>query len=190
MAIHNVLIKCRTASMNIDSLNRTAVCEEDIDNGCVFALKSYSETEGEGMVWKAEKATANEKGLWIATSPEVINTRVFDGDVDSKVAPLDYRGIVNDPRAFTNHAGSMIDATYLSVGDIYEMTCSGTDFDPDGSSHTHLVPDYGTSFKLKGAASAGTGTALRMIGKSYLHIGNAALVKIPVPTYKFVVEAN
>ena len=186
MALSNVVIKSRTASLNIDAYNRTAVCDESIDNGCVFALKEYSKTEGEDIVWKAAKATSNEKGLWMATSPEVVITRVMEGE--GSVPSLDYKGIVNDPRAFTNLAGMMIDATYMAVGDIFEMTCAGLTF--TGETDTYLVPDYDVSYKLKGATSAGTGTALRKVGTSFLHIGNGAIVKAPVTTYKFVVEAN
>ena len=192
MALHNIVIKSRTASLNVDSLNRTAVCEETIDNGCVFALNSYSEVEGEGMVWKAEKATADQVHLWMATSPEVVITRVMEGE--GSVPSLDYKGIVDDPRAFTNLACLMIDATYLSINDIIEMTCAGLK-KSDGrnaydGTEKYLVPDYGTSFDFKGASAPGNGTALRLIGTSYLHIGNAALNKAPVKTYKFTVENN
>ena len=187
MALHNVVLKKATASLNIDSYNRTAVFTKDVDNGCVAVLNSYSTTAGEEMVWKAEQATATSKGLWMATSPEVVITRVMDGDEALGVPALDYKGIVNDPRAFYNVAGSMVDMTYLAVGDIIEMTASGLTFTP--ASDTYLVPDT-TGFKLKGASAAGTGTALRKIGTSYLHIGNGAIAKTPVTTYKFVVEAN
>ena len=184
---HNVVIKSRTASLNVDAYNRTAVFTADVDNGCVAVLNTYSDKADEGMVWKAEQATATSKGLWMATSPEVVITRVMDGDPSTGVPALDYKGIVNDPRAFYNIAGMMVDMTYLSVGDIIEMTCAGLTFNPQ--SDTYLVPDT-TGFKLKGAGAAGSGAALRKVGKSYLHIGNAAIAKTPVPTYKFVVEAN
>lgn len=187
MALHNVVIKKRTASLNIDSYNRTAVFTEDVDNGCVAVLNSYSDNPDEGIVWKAEQATADSKGLWMATSPEVTITRVFDGDEDSGVPALEYKGIVNDPRAFYNLKGHMVDMTYLAVGDIYEMTGSGITFNK--SSDTYLVPDT-TGFKLKGATAAGNGLALRKIGTSYLHIGNGAIAKTPIVTYKYVVEAN
>lgn len=175
----NVVIKKAVAALNVDSFNRTAVFTSDVDNGCVAVLNAYSENEGEGIVWKAEQATATSKGLWMATSPEVVITKVMDG--------IEYRGIVNDPRAFVNLAGKMVDMTFLHEGDIYEMTCDGLTFTP--ATDTYLVPDT-TGFKLKGATSAGTGCALRKIGTSYLHIGNGALAKTPVVTYKFVVEAN
>ena len=191
MAIHNVVIKKRTASFNVDSMNRTAVFTEDVDNGCVAVLQAYSETEGEGLVWKAEKPTATSKGLWMATSPEVVITRAFDGDEAAKVPAIDMKGVINDPRAFYNIKGYMVDMTYLNVGDIIEMTCAGIEKSSGGAydgTDTYLVPT--TGFKLKGATAAGDGMALKKIGTSKLHIGNAALVKTPVTTYKFVVEAN
>lgn len=176
---HNVVIKSAVAALNVDSFNRTAVFTADVDNGCVAVLNAYSDKADEGMVWKAEQATATSKGLWMATSPEVVITKVMDG--------IEYRGIVNDPRAFVNVAGHMVDMTYLYVGDIIEMTCEGLTFTP--ASDTYLVPDT-TGFKLKGATAAGDGAALKKIGTSILHIGNGALAKTPVVTYKFVVEAN
>lgn len=175
----NVVIKKAVAALNVDSFNRTAVFTSDVDNGCVAVLNAYSENEGEGIVWKAEQATATSKGLWMATSPEVVITKVMDG--------IEYRGIVNDPRAFVNLAGKMVDMTFLYEGDIIEMTCDGLTFTP--ATDTYLVPDT-TGFKLKGATAAGDGAALKKIGTSILHIGNGALTKTPVVTYKFVVEAN
>lgn len=178
--VHNVIIKGRYAGYNVDSYNRTAVCTVDVDNGCVFALKSYSENEGEGIVWKAEQAAANSKGLWMATSPEVVSTEVMDGVV--------IRGLVSDPRAFTNVADSMIDCIKLVPGDIIEMTGEGI-ADIEKAATTYLVPDV-ANFKLKAAAAAGNGLALRKIGTSKLHIADGAIAKKAVTTYKFEVEQN
>ena len=192
MATHNAVIKKRTASFNVDSLNRTAVFTEDVDNGCVAVLKAYSETSGEGIVWKAEKPTASSKGLWMATSPEVVITRALDADEAAGMPAIDMKGVINDPRAFYNIKGYMVDMTYLNVGDIIEMTCAGIQKSSGGAydgTDAYLVADT-ANFKLKGSATAGTGMALRKIGTSKLHIGNAALVKNGVTTYKFVVEAN
>ena len=192
MAIHNVVIKKRTASFNVDSLNRTAVFTEDVDNGCVAVLKAYSGIPGEEMVWKAEKPTASSKGLWMATSPEVVITRALDADGATGMPAIDMKGVINDPRAFYNIKGYMVDMTYLNVGDIIEMTCAGIQKSSGGAydgTDAYLVADT-ANFKLKGSATAGSGMALRKIGTSKLHIGNAALVKNGVTTYKFVVEAN
>ena len=193
MATHNVVIKKRTASFNVDSLNRTAVFTEDVDNGCVAVLEAYSATSDEGIVWTAKQATTTDKGLWMATSPEVVITRALDADEAAGMPAIDMKGVINDPRAFYNVKGYMVDMTYLNVGDIIEMTCAGIEKSSgnnaayDGTDD-YLVPTAG--FKLKGSATAGSGMALRKIGTSKLHIGNAALVKNGVTTYKFVVEAN
>ena len=192
MAIHNVVIKKRTASFNVDSLNRTAVFTEDVDNGCVAVLKAYSGIPGEEMVWKAEKPTASSKGLWMATSPEVVITRALDADGATGMPAIDMKGVINDPRAFYNIKGYMVDMTYLNVGDIIEMTCAGIQKSSGGAydgTDAYLVADT-ANFKLKGSTAPGSGMALRKIGTSKLHIGNAALVKNGVTTYKFVVEAN
>lgn len=174
----NVVIKKQYAAYNVDAYNRTAVCTADIDNGCVFKLKSYSTDAAEGIVWKAEQAAATDTGLWMATSPEIVTTKVMDG--------AEIRGLVSDPRAFTNIKGAMIDAIKLVPGDVIEMTGDGiTGID----TAAYLVPDT-TGFKLKAATAVGTGLSLRKIGTSTLHIGNASLVKTPVKTYKFEVEVN
>lgn len=188
MALHNVVIKSATASYMVDSFGRTAVFDTDVDNGCVAVLNTYSEREDESMVWKAEQATATSKGLWMATSPEVVITRAFDGDEANGVPALDFRGIINDVRAFYNPKGMMVDMILLQKGDIIEMTGAGiTGIEED--SNTYLVPDT-TGYKLKASTSAGTGLALRKTAKSKLHIGNGSLVKVPVTTYKFTVEEN
>ena len=177
MALHNVVIKTRVAAMNIDSYNRTAVCTSDIDNGSVFKLVKKSTTVGEKDVWVAEQAAATDKGLWIATSPEVVITKVGD---------LEMKNIVVDPRYFTNNAGRMIDATYLSVGDeieIYSETIANID------TNNYLVP-AASGFALESSASAGTGLTLKKIGTNILHVGQASIGKQPLTTYRYVVEIN
>ena len=180
MALHNVVIKKQYAAYNVDAYNRTAVCESDIDNGCVFKLVNYSENPSEGIVWKAEQAAATDKGLWMATSPEIVNTTAMDGVV--------FRGLTNDPRAFVNVAGSMIDCIRLMPGDIIEMTGEGIDGIEEGT-NTYLVP-AASDFKLAVATAAGTGLSLRKLGTSRLHIGSAQIAKPIVTTYKYEVEIN
>lgn len=175
----NVVIKTMVQAYNIDAYNRTAVCEEDIENGSVFELKEYSTDPSEGMVWKATAPTAaTAKGLWMATSPEVVVTKGYDGAV--------YKGLTPDPRAFVNVAGRMIDATFLAVGDIIEMTAEGI---TGADTNDYLVPTA-NGFKLSSAAAAGTGLTLRKVGTSRLHIGQGSIAKSAPITYKYVVEIN
>lgn len=184
----NVVQKKQVAAFNVDSYNRMAVCEETIENGCVFKLENYSDNPGEGIVWKAEApTTANDAGLWMATSPEVPIVSVSSGATGPN-APEDlvFAGIVKDPRFFVNNAGRMIDCIFLKEGDILEMTC---DTIADVDTNEYLVPTAG-QFKLTATAAAGTGLSLRKLGTSILHIGSAGMVKGFPVTYKYVVESN
>lgn len=175
---NNVVIKSRVAAYNVDALNRTAVCEADIENGCVFKLTSYSTTDGEGMVWKAEQAAATDTGLWMATSPEVVVIKDAMG--------VEYKGLSVDPRAFINNAGKMIDATKLQEGDIIEMTAANIN---NADTMDYLVPDT-ADFKLTGSATAGDGFCLHKIGTSQLHIGGAMIADSHPVTYKYEVIKN
>lgn len=175
---NNVLIKTRTASKDIDALNRTAVCASAINNGSVFKLDSYSVTEGEKFVWTATQAAATDTGLWMASSPEVVITNVMTG--------VDLKGVVVDPRAFTNLAGKMIDCFKPQAGDIIELysetiTNIGT--------KNYLVPSA-TGFALETADVAGTGLTLKKVGTGVLHIGQPSIAKSVYTTYKYVVEIN
>lgn len=175
---NNVVIKSRVAAYNVDAYNRTAVCAEDIENGCVFKLTKYSVNEDESMVWQAEQASATDTGLWMATSPEVVIIRDGMG--------VEYKGLNVDPRAFVNYAGNMIDATKLIPGDIIEMTCANI---TNADTMEYLVPDT-ANFKLTGSATAGTGLCLHKIGTSILHIGSSMMQDSHPVTYKYVVENN
>jgi hypothetical protein len=172
----NVVIKRRVAAHNIDALNRTFVATEDLENGSIFTLTERSTTDGEDEVWKVAKPTATSLGVWMAKSSEVTITTVGEGDY-----ALQMKGIVEDPRMFTNVKGLVGDCFKPQVGDMIEMTL-GDDTDK------YLVADV--AYKLKVASAAGDGFAMHQVGTSILHIGSAKLVKTPVKTYIYEVVAN
>lgn len=172
----NVVIKRRVAAHNIDALNRTFVATEDLENGSIFTLTERSTTDGEDEVWKVAKPTATSLGVWMAKSSEVTITTVGEGDY-----ALQMKGIVEDPRMFTNVKGLVGDCFKPQVGDMIEMTL-GDDTDK------YLVADV--AYKLKVASTAGDGFAMHQVGTSILHIGSAKLVKTPVKTYIYEVVAN
>lgn len=176
----NVVIKRRVAAHNIDALNRTFVATEDLENGSIFTLTERSTTDGEDEVWKVAKPTATSLGVWMAKSSEVTITTVGEGDY-----ALQMKGIVEDPRMFTNVKGLVGDCFKPQVGDIIEMTL-GDD------TKKYLVPsaEPNTSYKLKAANEPGSGFAMHQVGTSVLHIGSAKLVKTPVKTYIYEVVAN
>ena len=173
----NVVIKRRVAAHNIDALNRAVVATEDLENGSVFTLEERSKVEGEDEVWKAVEPTGAIKGLWMAKSSEVTITTIGEGDY-----ALQMKGIVEDPRMFTNVKGLVFDAFKPQVGDIIEMTL-GDD------TKKYLVPQT-SSFTLTTNATAGDGFAMHQVGTGILHIGSAKLVKTPVKTYIYEVVAN
>lgn len=176
----NVVIKRRVAAHNIDSLNRSFVATEDLENGSVFTLSERSDVDGENEVWKAVAPTADtDTGVWMAKSSEVIITTVSDG-TDTNV--LQMKGIVEDPRMFTNVKGMVGDCFKPQVGDIIEMTL-GSDTDK------YLVIDA-SKYVLKTASAATTGFSMHQVGTSVLHIGSASLVKTPVKTYIYEVVVN
>lgn len=172
----NVVIKRRVAAHNIDALNRVFVATEDLENGSIFTLTERSTTDGEEEVWKVAKPTATSLGVWMAKSSEVTITTVGEGDY-----ALQMKGIVEDPRMFTNVKGLVGDCFKPQVGDMIEMTL-GDDTDK------YLVAD--AAYKLKVSATAGDGFAMHQVGTNILHIGSAKLVKTPVKTYIYEVVAN
>ena len=173
----NVVIKRRVAAHNIDALNRTFVATEDLENGSIFTLTERSTTDGEDEVWKVATPTADSLGVWMAKSSEVTITTVGEGDY-----ALQMKGIVEDPRMFTNVKGIVGDCFKPQVGDIIEMTL-GDD------TQKYLVAD--AAYKLKAAADKPSkGFAMHQVGNSILHIGSAKLVKTPVKNYIYEVEDN
>lgn len=175
--MNNVVIKSQVQAFNVDAYNRTAVATVDLENGSVFALNSYSTNDGEEMVWKVSAPAANGVGLWMATSPEVVITKLANGE--------EFKGLTPDPRAFINYAGKMIDATKLCAGDIIEMTCANIE---NVAAKDYLVANG--AYALEAADAAGAGFAMKKIGTSRLHIGQGGIAPAVVPTYKFEVVNN
>ena len=170
----NVFIKRQCRAFNVDALNRTVKCEQDIDNGSVFALNSRSDVDGESMVWVATAPTANtDAGLWFAASPEVVITKDAAGNV--------FKGLSADPRAFVNVADRAIDAIRVCEGDLVEMTGEGIT-GIETTANIYLVPTA-SSFVLTATSTAGIGLCLKKVGTNTLKIGTGSIVKEPVVTY-------
>lgn len=178
----NVVIKRRVAAHNVDALNRSVVyADADIENGSVFELLTRSTVDGEDEVWKATAAAtaSTAMGLWMAKASEVVLTTVTNG-TDS----LEFKGIVEDPRYFTNVKGRVFSAFKPQAGDIIEMTL-GQD-----SSGDYLIPQDGQMTLVASGTDNATGFAMKKIGTGILHIGSAGFVKTPVKTYIYEVVRN
>lgn len=178
----NVIIKRRVAAHNIDSLNRSVVyADADVENGSVFELLTRSTVDGENEVWKATAVTTatTAMGLWMAKSSEIVSTTATNGK-----ETLEFKGIVEDPRYFTNVKGRVFSAFKPQAGDIIEMTL-GQD-----SAGEYLIPqDSSMTLKASGTDNEG-GFAMKKVGTGILHIGSAGFVKTPVKTYIYEVVRN
>lgn len=176
----NVVIKRHVAAHNVDSLNRSVVATQDLENGTVFELLTRSTKDGEDEVWNATAPTtaSTAMGLWMAKASEVILTKVGTGDT-----AVELLGVVEDPRNFVNVAGRVFSAFKPQAGDIIEMTL-GHD------TNKYLIPQD-TQFTLTtNASDNANGFAMHQIDTGILHIGSAGFVKTPVKTYIYEVVRN
>lgn len=191
----NVLIGKQYAAYNTDSYNRSVIhTTQNIDNGCVMALNAYQQPPAQttpGVVWVAEAPTAaTDAGLWMAKSPVVVRSVLWDGTdgAGTALAPaVIVNGIISDPRAFTNVANVVFDAILLMEKDVLEMTGDGI---ANIATMDYLVPTAG-SFTLTATNTVGTGLCLKKIGVSHLHInGGGGFASDRPITYKFEVISN
>lgn len=177
--MYDVLIKNGYAALNVDNWNRTVVCEEDVPNGAVFALSEYSTDADSKIVWKAGKPTAEAKNLWMASSPEVVETVLPDGTV--------LKGIDNNVRDFVNIKGHPIDAFKLMEDDVITIVPSETNATAMGTAK-YLIPDAGKfALKVETTTAPTAGMYLKALGATTAHIGDGNLVKKAVTAYKFLV---
>lgn len=178
MAYHGLLNMDMTQAMNVDALNRSAVCADDLDNGNAVVLASVSSTAGEGEVWTATKpATATLAGCWIVAEPEVVVT--YSGTSA-------YKGLDPDPRNFYVKGTGMFRAIKPQLGDIIELNAEAfTTGSGAGSAFANLEDG---SYKFIWAAAAGAGLSLKLIGTTYISLA-AGSIGDPqhVTMYKFVV---
>lgn len=176
----NVVIKRRVAAHNVDSLNRSVVAEQDLENGTVFDLLTRSDVDGEDEVWKATAPTtaSTAMGLWMAKASEVILSKVGDGDT-----AVELLGIVEDPRNFVNVAGRVFSAFKPQAGDIIETTLGS-----DGNDY--LIPQDAQFTLVANSSDNANGFAMHKVDTGILHIGSAGFVKTPVKTYIYEVVRN
>jgi len=167
-----VLIKNRTASMNVDMYNRSAVGTTDLDNGKVFHLNAQSTASGSAECWTAVATAGSSLGIWMAASPESVLT-------SSK-----YRGIDPDPRNFTNVSGLAFDAFKPVVGDIITMTAAGISGSP--STGAFVISGSQAYTLVWNAAAPGSGSVLafRLIAETYISFGTGAIDTQRVLAYK------
>lgn len=175
---YSVIVGLDMMADNVDTKNRFAIAEENINDGCVFRLDEVTKEEGENEVWKVEKPTTGKlKGLWMAYGFAQVQTGVEGGYV-----------LVNqfaDPRAYTNVAGYTFDAKKLEVDDVLLMTADCfTGQYTDNTTKFANATNNSYQFAWGNNQTADV-TSLKVLKATYITIGLER-----VPAYKMVVVAN
>ena len=178
---HTILVKNKIAAQDNAYLNRSFTSGSNMDNGWVFNLQSQYTTDGYTEVWEAvQPTTASLIGLWMAASPEVVETT----SGNSK-----YRGIDPDPRNFYTAASSVGDAFKPMPGDIITLTADALD-----SSTPSAFANAGVdSHEFTWAANPGATTtmSLRYLATTYISVGSgSAIGNQRVEAFKFEVLQN
>lgn len=101
------IIEANIAAKNIEALNRTAVCESDVDGGTLVTLGAFADG-----AFTATKSSSGE-GLYMAYNPAEHLTEV-DGEV--------YAGLSKDPRKYTNLKNRPFSVFKPQIGDIIVFT--------------------------------------------------------------------
>ena len=159
---NGVIEKRAVMAKEIDSLNRSATIDAEVQNGSCVSLSGLSATSGESEVWTAvTPATATIGELWMVASPEVVLT-------DSK-----YKGLDPDPRNFTNVSGSIMDVFKPQIGDLILLT--GDAVGGTQSTNEYVVATNG-ELKLQWASAAVSGLSLKVVNDSeYISLGIGAI---------------
>lgn len=117
---------------NVDTLNRTARCNVNVDGGYLVTVSFY-----DGQVATVALATAGAKlDLWMAYNPSERYT-----DVNGKLIP----NISVDPRDYTNLKNRPFDVFKPQVGDVITFLATCVNGNP--TKNQFLEPDGGGRLK-------------------------------------------
>lgn len=138
------IVEARISAKDVEALNRTATCTEDVAGGTLVALSTLKDG-----VFTATKATSGQ-GLWMAYNPTEHLTVVGD-----KV----FAGLSKDPRDYVNVKNRPFDVFKPQVGDIVTLTVGNIK-----PSETVQVGSYleqgADGFEVKESATASTTSLL------------------------------
>jgi len=172
---YSLILPVKIAAQNIDSLNRSAVCAVDVENGFVGYFSAKSTTAGEGEVWTfTAPITGKLTNNWMVYEPEVVLT-------DEK-----YKGIDADPRNFIIPDGEIFSVFLPRIGDLILMSedaVTGTK-----GANTFVV-STNTATQLTWAVGAVTGLSLKLIETSYISLGLGDISPGRITAYLFEVVA-
>ena len=172
---YSLILPVKIAAQNIDSLNRSAVCAVDVENGFVGYFSAKSTTAGEGEVWTfTAPITGKLTNNWMVYEPEVVLT-------DEK-----YKGIDADPRNFIIPDGEIFSVFLPRIGDLILMSedaVTGTK-----GANTFVV-STNTATQLTWTTAAVTGLSLKLIETSYISIGTGGIDTQRIVMYLFECQA-
>lgn len=172
---NGVIEKRAVMAKEVDSLNRSAKINAEVQNGSCVSLSGYETGTGESEVWTAVTPATETLGeLWMVATPEVVVT-------DSK-----YKGLDPDIRNFSNPANSIIDVFKPQVGDLIKLTADAVG--GTKSTNTFVVATDG-ELKLQWGAAAISGLSLKLRDESYISLGTGAIGSHKITAYTFEVVA-
>lgn len=180
MANHSVLLPNAIAALNVDSKNRSAVYDADIDNGNLVVLSAYSAAAGEGEVWTALiPSTANGlTGLWMVYEPEVVIT--LSGSSE-------YKGLDPNPQHFYTAAGRTFSVFQPALGDIITITAEGLAGTKSTNTYVNATDTTGGLKPVWGASQTASVFSMKYLGDTYLSIADGSIGSQRVTAYKFQV---
>ncbi|MBQ0111627.1 MAG: hypothetical protein KBT03_00690 [Bacteroidales bacterium] len=155
------IIESAIEAQNIDKLNRSVKCADDVHGGALLAL-APSGVKGD-EVWTATKpATGALNGLWMAYNPEVKYLKINGKKISGW-------GISKDIRDYTNIAGEIFDAFKLRVDDEIEFSadCVDTPDDVVAGDYLESKADQYTLHRVAkntGATSGHTALQVEWVG--------------------------
>jgi hypothetical protein len=179
-----VLVKDQTASMNVDSYNRTARAGSavDISNGNVFRLDTINSSGSGAEVWTVSAPTLSGSTmdkLWMAGEADTVVTTVS--------GTLKYRGLNQDPRNFYIPGGDVFNAFKPQIGDIITITADG--FTGTAALAYANSTDGAYTFTTSASVQANSLT-LKYLATTYISIGTGNIGSHRVTAYQYVVHNN
>lgn len=182
---YGFIIESAIEAQNIDKLNRSVKCADDVHGGALIAL-APSKVKGD-EVWTATQPSSSAiKDLWIAYNPEVKYLKINGQKVTGW-------GITEDIRAYTNIAGEVFDAFKPRVGDEIEFSADCVDTPNDVVADDILESKAGqyTLHRVAGGTGATSGhTALRVEWVGTVDFPQAGFGTDKVKVFRAVVIAE
>jgi len=179
---YSVLVPNQIMAKNVDSLNRSAVCASNVENGNLLVLASKSATAGESEVWTATvpSTSAGLTGLWMAYEPEVVVT--VSGSSQ-------YKGLDPNPQNFINLAGDVFSAFKPQLGDIVQITADGLSgtYIAGTTTHVNAVDTTGGLQPVWGNSQTASVFSMKLLAVQNLPLATGAIDTQRITAYQFEV---